>query len=79
MSEEHGKWKRMVEELQALPMPIAAIAEEVGAEDRQVWRWKAGEDIPKGMKAVKLYLLHVKRCPVRQCPTGHIADGEKAA
>lgn len=61
MSEEQQKWRQMVLDLQEV-MTIAQIAESLDVAPRQVWRWKEG-DRPKGMTAVRLYLLHVKRCP----------------
>ncbi len=72
MSEEQEKWRRMVLDLQKV-MTIAEIAREVEVEPRQVWRWKDG-DRPLGMTAVRLYLLHVKRCPV-----GHLSRGTDCA
>jgi hypothetical protein len=75
MTDERERWRAIVLELQEV-MTIAAIAEAVEVEPRQVWRWKEG-DRPLGMTAVRLYLLHVKRCPPRQCPAGHSqAEGE---
>jgi hypothetical protein len=74
--EEKDYWKRLVNDLQGV-MTIAEIAVAVGVEDRQVWRWKSGERRPMGMLAVHVYLLHVKRCPTRQCLNGHSAQGEK--
>lgn len=41
----------------------AQIANEVGVDQREVWRWKAGERRPMGMLAVKVYLLHLRVCP----------------
>lgn len=64
MSEEQENWREMVLDLQEV-MTIAAIAEQCQVEPRQVWRWKDG-DRPMGFNAVRLYLLHVKRCPGRQ-------------
>lgn len=58
--EEKAYWKRLVNELQEV-MTIADIAKEICVEDREVWRWKSGERRPMGIKAVKVYLLHVKR------------------
>lgn len=69
MSDEQQYWRGLVEDLQGV-MTIAQIADEVGVQERQVWRWKTG-DRPKGMAAIRVYLLHVKRCPPRQCPAGH--------
>jgi uncharacterized protein YjcR len=71
MSEEQQYWKRLVDDLQAV-MTIAKIAEAIGVEPRQVWRWKDG-DRPTGLNAITLYQLHVKHCPARQCPAGHSA------
>lgn len=74
MSEsEQAYWRCVINALQGV-MTIAAIAEEVGADDRQVWRWKAGERKPAGIKAIKLYMLHMKHCPISHCPLGHVAE-----
>lgn len=75
--EEKAYWKGLVEDLNQI-MTIADIAEAVLVEDRQVWRWKAGERRPMGMTAVRVYLLHVKRCPDRQCLIGHSQTTQKA-
>lgn len=72
MSEENQYWRCVIEALQGV-MTIAKLAEEVGVDDRQVWRWKAGERIPRGLFAIKLHALHVKLCPERQCLVGHVA------
>jgi hypothetical protein len=76
VSDEQLRWRQIVLDLQDV-MTIAAIAEEVQVEPRQVWRWKDG-DRPLGMTAVRLYLLHVKRCPQRQGHAGHSQDSAKA-
>lgn len=73
MTEDREYWSCVIAALQEV-MTIAAIAEEVGANDRQVWRWKAGQDKPMGLKAIRLYRLHVKRCPEGQCPLRHVAE-----
>jgi hypothetical protein len=70
LSDEQQYWARLLSDLQ-LVMTIEAIADEVQALPRQVFRWKAGEDRPMGLKAIRVYLLHVKRCPERQCPPLH--------
>lgn len=67
--DEKERWRCIVLDLQEV-MTVAQIAAAVDVEPRQVWRWKDG-DRPRGMTAVRLYLLHVKRCPGRQCPEGH--------
>lgn len=74
MSEDEARyWRCLIEALQGV-MTIAQIAEAIEAEDRQVWRFKAGERVPRGIQAVRLHLLHVKTCPDRQCPIGHVAS-----
>jgi hypothetical protein len=74
MSQEEEKfWRCIIENLQEV-ITVAAIAEAVGVEDRQVWRWKAGERVPRGMQALDLNALHVKLCPNRQCRIGHSED-----
>lgn len=55
---------------------VAEIAEYLDVEDRQVWRWKAGERIPRGTIAIRLHALHVKLCPDRQCRIGHVAEAK---
>ena len=70
MSDEQQYWRRLIEELQGV-MTIDEIAEAVGVENRQVYHWKAGERRPMGMKAIAVYLLHAKHCPVRHCREGH--------
>ena len=65
MSEEQQHWQRMICELQAAGMTLERIAEEIGVSDRQVSNWKTG-DRPKGMNAVRLYLLHMKHRTVVQ-------------
>lgn len=67
-------WGSMVEELQK-KCTLEFIAEHVGVSERQVRHWKAG-DKPKGMNAVKLYLLHWRQCrpqaaPEELCSTGN--------
>lgn len=76
MSQEQKYWNCVIAALQDV-MTIAAIAEAIGVEDRQVWRWKKGDDRPSGLNALNLYLLHVKRCPERQCPIRHSEDAEQ--
>lgn len=80
MTEEEEKtlWQTRVRELQAV-MTIAQIAEFVGVDDREVFRWKAGERRPMGMKAVRVYVLHVKRCPERQWRIDHVQATGKSA
>lgn len=76
MSTEQEYWARLILELQAV-ITIAEIAEHVGVNDRQVWRWKDG-DRPKGMNAIRVYLLHVKLCPQGQCLVSHVATTGKS-
>lgn len=61
MSEEHQYWRRLIEELQ-LVMTIRQISDELDVSERTVANWKTG-DRPKGMNAIRVYTLHVKRCP----------------
>lgn len=68
--EEKEHWKRIVNELQDV-MTVLEIADALDVDEREVWRWKAGERRPMGLKAVSVYLLHVKRCPDRQCLISH--------
>lgn len=59
MSEEQQYWRKLIEDLQDCGVTLERIAEEIGVSDRQVTNWKSG-DRPKGLNALKLYLLHVK-------------------
>lgn len=68
--EEKEHWRKLVQELNQI-MTIAQIAEAIDVEERQVWRWKAGERRPMGMDAVRVHTLHAKMCPSRQCLVGH--------
>lgn len=70
---ESEYWRKLILDLQQF-MTIAEIAAAVGVEPRQVWRWKDG-DRPLGLTAIRVYTLHVKRCPAGQCSMGHIATG----
>ena len=80
MKEEEQKyWKCVIQALQDVGVTVAVIAETIGVEDRQVWRWKKGDDRPVGLNALNLYLLHVKRCPVGQCPIRHSAESDSVA
>lgn len=60
MTEEEEKawWLKMVTEIRE-HMTIEAIAEAIGVTERTVCNWQNGER-PMGMKAVRVYLLHVK-------------------
>lgn len=78
INEEKAYWSRLLHDLQEV-MTVAEIADAVYSDERQVWRWKAGERRPKGMAAVYVYLLHVKRCPDRQRQFRQIADIPNAA
>lgn len=66
MSEEQelndDKWPQMIVDLQEAGYTLERIANEVGVGLRQVSNWKNG-DRPIGLKAIRLYLLHVKRPP----------------
>jgi hypothetical protein len=62
--EEKQYWAGLITDLNKL-LTISAISAELGTDERQVWRWKAGDTRPMGMMAVKVYLLHFKRCPVK--------------
>lgn len=72
MNEEQEYWRCVITALQSV-ITVAKIAERLEVEDRQVWRWKSGERIPRGILAVRLNALHVELCPDRQCRLGHIA------
>ena len=62
VKEEHEcqYWRCLLTELQRV-MTMAEIAAEVGVGERIVWHWKNGNR-PTGLKAIRVYLLHVKRC-----------------
>lgn len=74
--QELAYWRRLLEDLQ-VHMTIAQIAEHLKEEDRQVWRWKAGDSRPRGWSAIGLFLLHVKLCPNGQRQIGHVAEDAK--
>lgn len=76
MSDEQTKWLEIVNDLQAWGVTLEMIAEELGVSDRQVSNWKTG-DRPKGMTAVRLYLLHGKRRTQIQGTAVHVAEIEK--
>jgi transposase-like protein len=67
---EHGYWRCVVEALQEV-ITVCEIAKRLDVDERQVWRWKSGERVPRGLYAVRLHLLHVELCPNRQCRIGH--------
>lgn len=73
--QERHYWRCLLSELQSV-MTMAEIAEALGVSDRIVWRWKTG-DRPTGMNAVRVYLLHVKRCQASQCPIVHVQGATK--
>ncbi len=56
--EENAWWLEMVTELRR-HWTIEALADELGVSERTVCNWQNGER-PMGMKAVRVYLLHVK-------------------
>jgi hypothetical protein len=56
---EDQRWRNMVIELHQL-FTLEYISQEVGVTVRQVSNWKAGEDVPKGFRAIRLYLFHAK-------------------
>lgn len=71
MSEEDQKyWFCIIKALQDTGWPVWRIAETIGADDRDVRRWKAGERVPRGIIAIKLCKLYEEHCPERQCPIG---------
>jgi transposase len=60
MEDETGYWRQVICDLQDNGMTLEKIAEYMGVSDRQVSNWKNG-DRPKGLTALKLYMLHVER------------------
>lgn len=42
-------------------LTIEAFAEKVGVSERTICNWQNG-DRPMGLKAIRVYLLHVKLC-----------------
>jgi DNA-binding transcriptional MerR regulator len=75
MSEADQKyWRCVIQALQDAGMTIAKISEAIEAEDRDLWRWKAGERVPRGITAIKLCKLYEDTCPNRHCPIGHSAQ-----
>lgn len=74
---EFDYWRTILSDLQKV-MTVSEIAKEIGMDDdRMIWRWKAGDGRPTGLKAVRVYLLHVKRCPEIQRQFGHVERNEK--
>lgn len=57
--EEKAWWLQMVTDLRSV-MKLEELAEAVDVSVRTVCNWQNGER-PMGMKAVRVYLLHVKR------------------
>ena len=76
MTEEHEYWRRLIVELQEV-MTIRQISDELNVSERTIANWKTG-DRPKGLNAIRVYTLHVKRCTVVQEPKD-ITKVEKAA
>lgn len=60
LEEEKQWWYEMVNDLRGV-MTIASLAEAIGVTERTVCNWQNGER-PMGLKAIKVYLLHVKHC-----------------
>lgn len=58
--EEQRYWLKVLQELQGAGLGIAEIAAAIGVSDRQVLYYKTGER-PRGMKAVLLHNLHLRR------------------
>lgn len=56
--EEKAWWLQMVNELREV-MSLHDIAEKAGVTVRTVCNWQNGER-PMGMKAIRVYLLHVE-------------------
>lgn len=65
MTQEEEKeaeyFRQLVTDLQLVGVTGSAIGEFCGVQERQVFNWKNG-DRPRGMTAVKLFLLHSKHC-----------------
>lgn len=58
--EEKAWWLQMVTELRDV-LTLERIAREVDVSVRTVCNWQNGER-PMGMKAIRVYLLHMKHC-----------------
>lgn len=58
--EEIERWYRMVNDLREL-LTIEDFAQRVGVTERTVCNWQNG-DRPMGLKAIRVYLLHVELC-----------------
>lgn len=71
--EELLYWRKLIIEIQE-HITIAEISKRVLAPERVVWSWKKPTCRPTGLRAVRLYLLHVKLCSNRQCDPLQIAD-----
>ena len=50
----------MVKDLRSV-LQVNDLAEELDVSERTVYNWQNGER-PMGMKAIRVYLLHVKLC-----------------
>lgn len=61
IDDERKYWRTIIESLQAAGVTISRIAQELGVEERQVWRWKSGERIPRGTTALGLHQMHLKQ------------------
>lgn len=68
--EERQWWLKMVKELREV-LTIARFAAEIGVTERTVCNWQAGER-PLGMKAIRVYLLHLKLVERPTRSTGNI-------
>lgn len=78
MTEEEEKiwWFKMVGEIRKV-LTIEAFAESVGVTERTICNWQNGER-PMGLKAIRVYLLHVKLCSGLQGSAVHSHEIEKA-
>lgn len=75
--EERDWWLQMVSDLRD-QFTIDYLAEELGVSQRTICNWQNGER-PMGMKAVRVYLLHVKHCSAVHRNTLRSATGSGGA
>jgi DNA-binding transcriptional regulator YiaG len=61
LEEEQQWWQRIVRDLRS-KFTLTQFAESVGVSERTITNWQNG-DRPMGMKAIHVYLMHVRLFP----------------
>ena len=81
MSRDQDKkyFRCIIQALQDSGYHVRKIAEELGEDERDIRRWKAGERIPLGSRAIRLCKLYERVCPERQCRIGPYVEEENPA